>query len=259
MKLTNVLKPIINKRISKSYLEKVDRDIKTIAGVDIRIPGTKGYLPILIFHIRDVYEFLSAMSVFVFFAALFIIIGILENKIANGIIMAIGIIALTYSRYTMNLKKFKENFKYDLTDTIESMLQGLKVGLPIETVIEYIIDNKDNIVTPFLKEISTRINAGESLSTALKNVTPKTLSPEFERISKILSMRSQSTADIVTSIEKLQENIELEIDTKIISMAENSQTKYFFHILIGYIFPFIVMILYPLVTMILKFMTTFGS
>ncbi|MGB9977470.1 hypothetical protein [Thermovenabulum sp.] len=56
--------------------------------------------------------------------------------------------------------KDKPNFDFD-------MAQGLPVGLPVETVIEYTAKTKESIVSPFLEEISYRIKAGESFEYVL--------------------------------------------------------------------------------------------
>lgn len=253
-KLTQFLKPFVNKRVSEDFLTSMDRNIKTIAGVDITLPDTKGYLQVFVFRVKDVYEMLSVLAVMIFLSVVFIMLGVLRGMAANGIVMAIALIALTLSGYTGKLKKFKDQFQRELPDVIDAMLQGLKVGTPVESVLDYVSKSKKSIVTPFLKEIVMRINAGESLRDALDNVSPKTLSPDFHRIARILSMRSQTTTDIVSSLERLQENMELELETKIISMAENAPIKYTLHIFVGYVIPFILVIVYPLILMIFKFM-----
>lgn len=257
-KLTRLLKPFIDKKVSEDFLANMDRNIKTVAGVDISLPDTKGYLPVFVFRVRDVYEMLSVLAVMIFLSVVFIVLGILRGMIANGIIMAVALILLTLSRYTSKVKKFKDQFQKELPDVIDAMLQGLKVGTPVESVFDYIAKNKRGVVIPFIKEINIRLDSGKSLTEALNNVSPKTLSDDFRRIARILSLRSQTTTDIVSSLERLQENMELELETKIISMAENAPVKYTLHIFVGYVIPFILVIVYPLILMIFKFMVQAG-
>lgn len=233
-----------------SLFEKLDRNIKTIAGVDIQIPESKGYLQILVFSVRDVYEFLSTVALLLIIGLGFALLSGSTVGFALAIILPLYAVALYYSR----LKKYQKRFFVDLADIIETMLQGLSVGLPIEEVLEYVAQTKttDNIVTPFIKEVVIRLNAGQSLKDALEEVAYKTLSPEFERIARILSLRSETTTDITKSLRTLYENIQVRQENDVLTQVEKFNVTFLLLMVVGYVLPFMMAIMYPLITLVFK-------
>lgn len=252
------------KKISKSYLdadflENIDRNIKTIGGVDIKLPGTSNGIKMLIFNVQDVYDMISVtvtVSVLLLFLIAFTVIT--GGNVANVGIIAIGIFAMMLSRYTKPLGIFKERFEKELPGVLDVMIQGLSVGLPVETVIEYTANTKDSIVTPFLEEISYRLKAGESLPKALNAVAEKTLSEDFKRAARILSLREESTIDIAKNLEALANAIEDRIENNILSKAQNAENVFFFPIVAGYVIPYIILVVYPLLANIVQFFRTAG-
>lgn len=252
-------KKLGNKYIDEDMLSTVDRGIKTIGGVDINIPDTKNGLKVLFFNVRDVYEFLAALGTF----ALGIILLFLFALTTGGdlkilVLISFGVFSIAISRYTNGIKEYKARFERELPGFIDTMVQGLSVGLPIETVLDYVSKHKTGIVQPFIKEVLYRINSGESLEQALNKVAYKSLSSDFERVARVLSLRSQTTADIVKSLIEVQNNIEVRLENKIMSKAQNAENTFFLPILAGYIVPYLVIIMYPLLLSIVRFVGMSG-
>lgn len=237
---------------SKDFLKKLDRGIKTVGGVDVQLPDASGGLKIFSIPVTDAYEFISLMAVLV---VIVLIVEILLAKPGQELLVAaFAITVLIYPplQYYAKLKKFQRIFLLDFADVLDTMLQGLSVGLPVEEVLDYVAKNKNNTAVPFFREVVARINAGQSLQAALKEVTPKTLSPEFERMARILSLRAATTVDITKSLQTLLDNINTEIELNILTEAEKMNVKLLFPIIVGYVFPFMILILYPLIIQIMQ-------
>lgn len=254
------IKKVAQSYIDADFLNAIDRNIKTIGGVDIKLPGTQNGIRMLVFHVQDVYDMIAAVAtVSVLLILLFAFTVITGGKPANVAVIAIGLLAIMISRYTKPLGIFKETFERELPGVLDVMVQGLSVGLPVETVIEYTAKTKESIVSPFLEEISYRIKAGESLEKALSIVAEKTLSEDFKRAARVLSLRSETTADIAKTLEELSKNIEDRIENNILSKAQNAENVYFFPIVAGYVLPYIVLVVYPLIVNIIQFFSTAGK
>ncbi|HHY80854.1 MAG TPA: type II secretion system F family protein [Thermoanaerobacter sp.] len=237
---------------SKDFIKKLDRGIKTIGGVDVQLPETSGGLKIFSIPVTDAYEFISLMAVLVIIvlaAEIFLAAPGQEFLIVG---FALTVLAYPPLLYYAKLKKFQRVFLLDFADVLDTMLQGLSVGLPVEEVLDYVVKTKNNTAVPFFKEVAIRINAGQSLQSALKEVTPKTLSPEFDRMARVLALRTATTADITKSLQTLLDNINTEVELNILTEAEKMNVKLLFPIIVGYVFPFMMLVLYPLIVQIFQ-------
>lgn len=58
---------LANKYVKKDVINRIDRGIKTVGGVDIDIPGTTGGIKMLFFTARNVYEYFAALITYAMF------------------------------------------------------------------------------------------------------------------------------------------------------------------------------------------------
>jgi tight adherence protein C len=240
--------------ISKDLLAQMDRAIKTVGGVDIDMPGTKGGLEMLLFTVHDVYEYMAAMLTYILFALMLVMYGILAGAGPVGPLMiAVAVIAYSISRYRKSVGDFKSKFESQLPAVIDSMIQGLAINMPIEQVISYIADTKSGVVAPFIRNLRDELYAGSPLNAALADVSAKTLSPDFERVARILSFRSETTEEMVHGLEQIRDNIETRLETQIIAKANNMENTMILPIMAGYVLPYLAIILYPMINDLLRF------
>lgn len=159
-------------------------------------------------------------------------------------------------RYRKPLKEFKAKFEAALPAFIDTMIQGLAIDMPVEQVIEYIARTDNSIIAPFIRDLYNNLMSGMSLERALEEVAEKTLSPDFERVARLLSFRSETTAEMVRGLEQIRDTIETRLETQILAKANNMENSVILPIMAGYVLPYLVVILYPLLTDLIRFFSS---
>jgi tight adherence protein C len=257
---TKTAASVAGKYVDKDVLATMDRTIKTVGGVDIAIPDTTGGIRLLGFTARNVYEYIAALLTYSAAAVLLMVYGIISGAgLIGPVMMTVAVMAYTIGRYRSAVSEYKSKFESQLPAVIDSMIQGLSIEMPVEQVISYIADTKSGVVTPFLKELRDMLFTGSSLESALAEVSAKTLSPDFERVARILSFRSETTAEMIHGLEQIRDNMETRLETQIMAKANNMENTMILPIMAGYVLPYLVIILYPLLTDLLKFFSAMGQ
>ena|GEM_PF-1956214 len=241
---------------TKDIIEKLDRQIKTVFGADVEIESFRRTL--FGFAVQDVYDFISVVFTFFLFSCLLFVLYA-RISILFGLILVPSLTTMPIAVLNIRTKKFKKQFKQDLLDTIETMIQGFKCSLVIEQTLEYIAEAQKNLVTPFIKEINLRLLAGQSLKEATWQVSQKTLSSEFERMCRIFSLRFVTTSHITEALSVLAQNIYEEQKTEVETLADKLNVRFTLIMLVGYVIPFLILVTYPLVMMITKYNFFGGS
>ena len=250
LKIKKYVKRFEKNQKAKDIIEKLDRQIKTVFGVDVEIQSLRRTL--FGFVVQDVYDFISV--VFTFFLISCLLFALYAKiSILFGLILLPSVTAMPIAVLNIRTKKFKNQFKQDLLDTIETMIQGFKCGLVVEQILEYIAEAQNNLVTPFIKEINLRIMAGQSLKDACREVSYKTLSSDFEKMCRIFSLRSVTTSHITEALSILAQNIYEEQKTEIETLADKLNVRFTLIMLVGYVIPFLILVTYPLVMMMTKY------
>lgn len=259
MKIKKTLKPLKIKKYvkrfeknkkAKDFIEKLDRQIKTVFATDVEIQSSKRTL--FGFVIQDVYDFISIVFTFFLISCLLFLLYA-RISILFGLILLPSVTTMPITALSIRIKKFKKQFKQDLLDTIETMIQGFKCGLVVEQVLEYISESQENLVTPFIKEINLRLLAGQSLKEASLQVSQKTLSSEFEKMCRIFNLRSVTISHITEVLSILAQNIYEEQKTEIETLADKLNVRFTLIMLVGYVIPFLILVTYPLVMMMTKY------
>lgn len=235
---------------ARDLIEKLDRQIKTVFGVDVEIQSLRRTL--FGFALQDVYDFISIVFTFFLISCLLFVLYA-RISILFGLILLPSVTTMPIAVLSIRTKKFKKQFKQDLLDTIETMIQGFKCGLVVEQVLEYIAESQENLVTPFIKEINLRLLAGQSLKEASLQVSSKTLSSEFERMCRIFNLRSVTISHIAETLSVLAENIYEEEKTEIETLTDKLNVRFTLIMLAGYVIPFLILVTYPLVMMFSKY------
>ncbi|ACM61519.1 tight adherence protein C [Caldicellulosiruptor bescii] len=256
LKIKKYVKRFEKNQKAKDIIEKLDRQIKTVFGVDVEIQSLKRTL--FGFAVQDVYDFISI--VFTFFLISCLLFALYTRiSILFGLIFLPSVTAMPIAVLSIRTKKFKNQFKQDLLDTIETMIQGFKCGLVVEQVLEYISESQENLVTPFIREINLRLLAGQSLKEASLKVSQKTLCSEFEKMCRIFNLRSVTISHISEALSMLAQNIYEEQKTEIETLADKLNVRFTLIMLVGYVIPFLILVTYPLVMMMTKYSFFGGS
>jgi tight adherence protein C len=248
---------LTNKYVKKDIISRIDRGIKTVGGVDIDIPGTTGGIKMLFFTARNVYEYFAALVTYAMFTLVVLLYGMIAGASPAGpLLIGFALVLFAVQRYRKPLKEFKARFEAALPAFIDTMVQGLAIDMPVEQVIEYITRTDNSIIAPFVRDIYNNLMSGMSLERALEEVAEKTLSPDFERIARLLSFRSETTAEMVRGLEQIRDTIETRLETQILAKANNMENAVILPIMAGYVLPYLVVILYPLLTDLIRFFSS---
>lgn len=248
---------LANKYVKKDVINRIDRGIKTVGGVDIDIPGTTGGIKMLFFTARNVYEYFAALITYAMFTLVVFLYGMMAGASPVGpLLIGFALIVFAVQRYRKPLKEFKAKFEAALPAFIDTMIQGLAIDMPVEQVIEYIARTDNSIIAPFIRDLYNNLMSGMSLERALEEVAEKTLSPDFERVARLLSFRSETTAEMVRGLEQIRDTIETRLETQILAKANNMENSVILPIMAGYVLPYLVVILYPLLTDLIRFFSS---
>jgi len=204
---------LTKKYVKKDIISRIDRSIKTVGGVDIDIPGTTGGIKMLFFTARNVYEYFAALVTYAMFTLVVLLYGMIAGASPAGpLLIGFALVLFAVQRYRKPLKEFKARFEAALPAFIDTMVQGLAIDMPVEQVIEYITRTDNSIIAPFVRDIYNNLMSGMSLERALEEAAEKTLSPDFERIARLLSFRSETTAEMVRGLEQIRDTIETRLE-----------------------------------------------
>lgn len=248
---------LANKYVKKDVINRIDRGIKTVGGVDIDIPGTTGGIKMLFFTARNVYEYFAALITYAMFTLVVFLYGTMAGASPAGpLLIGFALIVFAVQRYRKPLKEFKAKFETALPAFIDTMIQGLAIDMPVEQVIEYIARTDNSIIAPFIRDLYNNLMSGMSLERALEEVAEKTLSPDFERVARLLSFRSETTAEMVRGLEQIRDTIETRLETQILAKANNMENTVILPIMAGYVLPYLVVILYPLLSDLIRFFSS---
>jgi tight adherence protein C len=248
---------LANKYVKKDVINRIDRGIKTVGGVDIDIPGTTGGIKMLFFTARNVYEYFAALITYAMFTLVVFLYGMMAGASPAGpLLIGFALIVFAVQRYRKPLKEFKAKFEAALPAFIDTMIQGLAIDMPVEQVIEYIARTDNSIIAPFIRDLYNNLMSGMSLERALEEVAEKTLSPDFERIARLLSFRSETTSEMIRGLEQTRDTIETRLETQILAKANNMENAVILPIMAGYVLPYLVVILYPLLTDLIRFFSS---
>lgn len=252
MKLYSVPNLRINSIVDRlRKWEKINNAFERLSQVVVTLAGSsdKKRVKIIVFGVQNAYEFLSVVVLLI---ALGVVMVVLAGS-GLAILLSLLFPLIACLQLYVKFKKYRERVMFDLIDVIEVMLQGLNVGMPVEKVLEYVGENKqNNIAAKYLNDVVLRVKAGQSLKQALNEISEKALSTYFERMARVLSLRSEATTDITKSLITLHESLLALQETSIMTKVERFGVTFIFYMLIGYVLPFMVVVLYPLIVTILK-------
>jgi len=248
---------LANKYMEKDMLAKMDRAIKTAGGVDIELPETTGGIKMLFFTAQNVYEYIAAVVTYILFALVIFLYGIMSGASPVGpLLIGFAVVLYSIQRYRKSVNDFKAKFEAELPSFIDMLIQGLAIEMPVEQVIRYIAETGQGIIIPFIRELYANLLSGASLDEALIETAEKTLSPDFERVARLLGFRSETTSEMVQGLEQIRNTIETRLETEILAKANNMENTVILPVMAGYVLPYLVVILYPLLTELVGFFSS---
>lgn len=234
LKKTFINEDTIKKVITPSKLDIINKEISAVGGVKI-----------LIFDVSNAIELLSAFFAIILAITVIIICGIFNHASLKAIVMLlVGVLIVSYCQYKKPIDNYKKSFLKDteLPVILETIIQGLNAGLPIENVFRYIKKNKTGNTAKLIAECIDKNDSGMDFNTALKEVADKSLNRYFIRMYKIIKKSDISVLGLSEQLSALQIDIEEDRLNLKEHIASNLDNALYFPILIGYFVPSVAMI-----------------
>lgn len=186
--LKNIFK---NRRKGKNELKEKDtKKTKTLDFTNIR--------DVTIFSISIAVIIIVLNIAFVKNIQIFSIINLVAGIIAFGLPIYIG-----YGGHYKN-KRVEEIFPVFLRD----VNKNIKVGMTLPQAIRETTTNNYGVMTPFVKEISAKIEWGIPFEKALKDFSDKIKSPVLDRVIRTIIETHQSGGEVGNVLEAISKSVE---------------------------------------------------
>lgn len=228
----------IKRVVGYNWVSRIQREIDAI-----------GSVPILMFKATSVEEFFSVFALLTGVSVLLIFLGIYLNKVGLFLVLAVAVPAFGYLTYKDPVDKYKNRLMQDneLPTVIQTFISGLDVGMPVESVMKYIVDNKKGITRDIINDSLNKINVGIPLEESLKEAADRSMNKYFKRAVRILSKSDETVSGLALQLNELLQDIEDERINKKTEKAGMLENTIAFPVLIGYIVPLLIVMIFPLI------------
>ncbi|SHF42260.1 tight adherence protein C [Caldanaerobius fijiensis DSM 17918] len=230
----------IEKAVGKSLFERLDREIKAI-----------GKMRVFIFDIESAEELFSAFAIVIGLSLAVTAFGVTVNiQLAKVFFMfTAGMVFITYLKTSEYISKYKTRLMQDneLPAVLNTLAQGLEVGMPVENIMRYIAENKKGTMRDIISEALNKVNAGVPLEKSLEEAAQKSLNKYFMRAVRILGKADETPIGLSVQLYELLSEIEEDKLNQKTARASSLDNMMTFPILIGYFIPLLVMVVLPFV------------
>jgi len=122
----------IKKMIGSDLFEKLDKEIKNIGQIKM----------LYFFNVTSIEELFSVFMLIASFLLVFMFYEILSRvPIIRILLVVAGVSIMTYVTYRKPIDEYKERLMKDneLPSILNTLADGLSVGMPVENIFEYMI------------------------------------------------------------------------------------------------------------------------
>ncbi|KHO63223.1 type II secretion protein F [Thermoanaerobacter sp. YS13] len=238
----------IKKMTGEDLFSRIDREIKAV-----------GKIKILFMNITSAAELFSFFSLILGFSLfLLLTLFILNSALFKpALALTVGLNFIMYLSYRDTVNRYKKRLMADneLPAILETFVSGLSVGMPVENIMRYIVENKKGYMKEIIQEALYKADAGMALSLSLEEAAEKSLSKYFQRAVKILIKTSETSQGLAEQLEELLRDIEEDRINEKTAKASVLDNVIAIPVLIGFFIPLIVFVVFPF---IVSFSNIFG-
>lgn len=238
----------IKKITGEDLFARIDKEIKAV-----------GKINMLFISVTSAAELFSVFSLVLgFLLILFLLFLILEPALLKPfLVLMIGLPFIMYLSYRDTVNKYKKRLMADneLPVILETFVSGLSVGMPVENIMRYIVENKKGYMKEIIQEALQKADAGIPLSISLEEAAEKSLNKYFQRAVKILIKTSETSQGLAEQLEELLRDIEEDRINEKTAKASVLDNVIAIPVLIGFFIPLIIFVVFPF---IISFSNIFG-
>jgi len=238
----------IKKMTGEDLFSRIDREIKAV-----------GKIKILFMNITSAAELFSFFSLILGFSLFLLLTLFILNSsfFKPALALTAGLIFIMYLSYRDTVNKYKKRLMADneLPAILETFVSGLSVGMPVENIMRYIVENKKGYMKEIIQEALYKADAGMALSLSLEEAAEKSLNKYFQRAVKILIKTSETSQGLAEQLEELLRDIEEDRINEKTAKASVLDNVIAIPVLIGFFIPLIVFVVFPF---IVSFSNIFG-
>lgn len=238
----------IKKITGEDLFARIDKEIKAV-----------GKINMLFISVTSAAELFSVFSLVLgFLLILFLLFLILDPALLKPfLVLMIGLPFIMYLSYRDTVNKYKKRLMADneLPVILETFVSGLSVGMPVENIMRYIVENKKGYMKEIIQEALQKADAGISLSISLEEAAEKSLNKYFQRAVKILIKTSETSQGLAEQLEELLRDIEEDRINEKTAKASVLDNVIAIPVLIGFFIPLIIFVVFPF---IISFSNIFG-
>lgn len=174
------------------------------------------------------------------------------------LIVIVGLPIGAYLGYRDPIDKYKKRLMADneLPAILETFVSGLSVGMPVENVMRYIVENKKGYIKEMIQEALQKVDAGIPLFVSLEEAAEKSLNKYFQRAVKILAKTSETSQGLAEQLDELLKEIEEDRINEKSSRASVLDNVMAIPVLLGFFVPLFVFVIFPF---IVSFTNIFGN
>jgi tight adherence protein C len=238
----------IKKVTGDDFFTKTDKEIKAV-----------GKVKVLVFDVTSAEELFTAFSLILGFSLILFLLLLIFNPalIKPFLIIIIGLPIGAYLSYKDPIDKHKKRLMADneLPAILETFVSGLSVGMPVENIMRYIVENKKGYMKEIIQEALQKADAGVPLFVSLEEAAEKSLNKYFKRAVKILAKTSETSEGLAAQLEELLKDMEEDRINKKTEKAAVLDNVIAIPILIGFFVPLLIFTIFPF---IVSFSSIFG-
>lgn len=251
MKPAAISEEKIKRVVGRSFFERLDKEIKAI-----------GKMKVFVFEIESAEEFFSAFAMIIGLSLVLVAFGLMVNPQLVKVfsIFTAGMVTITYLKFSEYVSRYKKRLMQDneLPTVLNTIAQGLEVGMPVENVMRYIAENKKGVMRDIISEALNKTNAGIPLEKSLEEAAQKSLNKYFVRAVRILGKADETPVGLSAQLYDLLDEIEEERTNRKTARASSLDNMMTFPILIGYFIPLLIMVILPFIQDLVSIFS-FGS
>ncbi|SDF02285.1 tight adherence protein C [Thermoanaerobacter thermohydrosulfuricus] len=239
----------IKKITGEDLFTRIDKEIKAV-----------GKINILFINVTSAAELFSAFSLVLGFLLILLLLLLILNPalLKPFLVLMIGLPFIMYLSYRDTINKYKKRLMADneLPAILETFVSGLSVGMPVENIMRYIVENKKGYMKEIIQEALQKADAGIPLSISLEEAADKSLNKYFQRAVKILIKTSETSQGLAEQLNELLRDIEEERINEKTAKASVLDNVIAIPVLIGFFIPLLVFVIFPF---IVSFSNIFGT
>jgi len=171
------------------------------------------------------------------------------NPLASVLLLG-GLGTLFYISWRRPIEEYKSAFLRDgeLPAAMEVIVGGLEAGMNVESMFPYLAKYFKGVVGRLFVGVQDDIDAGKSMSEALKTAAERSLNPYFQRfVALVVAGREMGGGDTQHYLKQLLEEVEDVRTNERIEAAGRINNTLFFPIFLGYFLPILVLFSLPFI------------